>query len=138
MFGRVEFPPIGELPYFLTLGPHGFYWFSLERQRAQVVTVDEAEPPPHLLRQNWEELLKADERQAIEAALPAFLAKQRWFSGKARSLRGVTITEVMPIKRNPPSIYLALASMQYSDGTPETQVLTAGPRHRRRRRPAPS
>ena len=30
LFGSSEFPPIGDPPYFLTLGPHGFYWFSLE------------------------------------------------------------------------------------------------------------
>jgi maltose alpha-D-glucosyltransferase/alpha-amylase len=27
--GRVHFPPIGELPYFVTLAPHGYYWFNL-------------------------------------------------------------------------------------------------------------
>ena len=30
MFGRVEFPRIEDRPLFLTLGPHGFIWFSLE------------------------------------------------------------------------------------------------------------
>ena len=30
MLGRVHFPRIGELPYLLTLGPHGFYWFTLD------------------------------------------------------------------------------------------------------------
>ncbi len=30
LFGSVRFPTIGELPYFLTLGPHSFYWFRLE------------------------------------------------------------------------------------------------------------
>jgi maltose alpha-D-glucosyltransferase/alpha-amylase len=30
MFGRSHFPPIGELPYLLTLAPRGFYWFLLE------------------------------------------------------------------------------------------------------------
>jgi maltose alpha-D-glucosyltransferase/alpha-amylase len=29
LFGRVPFPLIGELPYFVTLPPYGFYWFSL-------------------------------------------------------------------------------------------------------------
>ncbi|CAN5182094.1 hypothetical protein BH18ACT4_BH18ACT4_04730 [soil metagenome] len=29
LVGRVPFPPIGELPYFITLPPYGFYWFSL-------------------------------------------------------------------------------------------------------------
>ena len=28
------FPPIGEQPYFLTLGPHGFYWFRLQAASA--------------------------------------------------------------------------------------------------------
>ena len=27
--GRVPFPPIGDLPYFVTLLPYGFYWFTL-------------------------------------------------------------------------------------------------------------
>jgi maltose alpha-D-glucosyltransferase/alpha-amylase len=29
LLGRVPFPRIGELPYFVTLGPYSFYWFSL-------------------------------------------------------------------------------------------------------------
>ncbi len=29
LFGRVPFPPVGELPYLLTLAGHGFYWFEL-------------------------------------------------------------------------------------------------------------
>jgi maltose alpha-D-glucosyltransferase / alpha-amylase len=29
LLGRTPFPPIGELPYFVTLPPYGFYWFGL-------------------------------------------------------------------------------------------------------------
>jgi maltose alpha-D-glucosyltransferase/alpha-amylase len=29
MLGRSSFPPIGELPYLLTLAPRGFFWFQL-------------------------------------------------------------------------------------------------------------
>ncbi len=29
LMGRVPFPSIGELPYFITLGGYSFYWFSL-------------------------------------------------------------------------------------------------------------
>lgn len=28
-WGLIPFPPVGELPYLLTLGPHNFYWFRL-------------------------------------------------------------------------------------------------------------
>ena len=31
LFGRMKFPAITEAPYLLTLGPHNFYWFSLEQ-----------------------------------------------------------------------------------------------------------
>ena len=37
LWSKSHFPRIGELPYLLTLGPHGFYWFRLEPPR------DEAE-----------------------------------------------------------------------------------------------
>jgi maltose alpha-D-glucosyltransferase/alpha-amylase len=30
LIGGVRFPPVGNLPYFITLGPHSFYWFRLE------------------------------------------------------------------------------------------------------------
>jgi maltose alpha-D-glucosyltransferase/alpha-amylase len=31
MLGGTRFPPVGRAPYFLSLGPHNFYWFKLER-----------------------------------------------------------------------------------------------------------
>jgi len=34
--GGVTFPPIGELPYLLTLPGHGFYWFQLPESREDV------------------------------------------------------------------------------------------------------
>jgi len=34
MLGYTEFPPIGTTPYFLTLGPYGFYWFELQHSRS--------------------------------------------------------------------------------------------------------
>jgi len=40
LFGDVVFPPIGELPYLVTLGPHGFYWFRLVPPGADI-------PQPH-------------------------------------------------------------------------------------------
>jgi maltose alpha-D-glucosyltransferase / alpha-amylase len=34
MLGYTELPPIGTAPYFLTLGPYGFYWFELQHPRS--------------------------------------------------------------------------------------------------------
>ena len=35
MFGRSRFPRIGELPYLLTLGPRGFFWFQLRKDEEE-------------------------------------------------------------------------------------------------------
>ncbi|HMF19108.1 MAG TPA: alpha-glucosidase C-terminal domain-containing protein, partial [Gemmataceae bacterium] len=31
LLGNHEFPPIGDQPYFLSLNPHSFFWFRLEK-----------------------------------------------------------------------------------------------------------
>ena len=36
MLGLTEFPRIGELPYFLTLGGYAFYWFRLQQAAAPI------------------------------------------------------------------------------------------------------
>lgn len=35
-FGGATLPPIERRPYFLTLGPHGFYWFVLKRPEGEI------------------------------------------------------------------------------------------------------
>ena len=49
LFGRNEFPAIGELPYLLTIGSHGFYWFQLKRSRGAEREARSV-PIPKLLR----------------------------------------------------------------------------------------
>jgi maltose alpha-D-glucosyltransferase/alpha-amylase len=35
LLGNHAFPPVGERPYFLSLGPHSFFWFRLDQPAAQ-------------------------------------------------------------------------------------------------------
>ena len=51
LLGNHEFPRIGERPYFLSLAPHSFYWFRLDRQQETEVVltagaVDTTRPLP--------------------------------------------------------------------------------------------
>ncbi|GLU46679.1 trehalose synthase [Nocardiopsis ansamitocini] len=43
--GGVQFPPIGELPYLLTLPGHGFYWFQLPPVADEGQSAKEQETP---------------------------------------------------------------------------------------------
>jgi maltose alpha-D-glucosyltransferase / alpha-amylase len=43
LMGNTIFPAIGELPYFLTFAPHGFYWFRLVAQKDESAAVKQNE-----------------------------------------------------------------------------------------------
>jgi maltose alpha-D-glucosyltransferase/alpha-amylase len=39
LLGNHAFPPVTTQPYFLSLGPHSFYWFRLDREPPQPISV---------------------------------------------------------------------------------------------------
>src|SRR5262249_55536291 len=77
LFGHTRFPAIGELPYFLTLGPYSFYWFSLVPAEP-VVAETPKRIPTCRVGSSWAEALEGTSQSTVENALPDFLAKQRW------------------------------------------------------------
>src|SRR5258705_1370667 len=88
LLGRSAFPPIGDLPYLLTLPSYGVFWFILPEQ-ADAPRWHEAVPEPLpefttlVMRDSWESLLSGREAQElINNVLPSFISKQRWFGAK--------------------------------------------------------
>ncbi len=101
LFGQNPFPPIGDLPYLLTLGPHAFYWFGLQPAAAEGTTAalleTAARSPVLRTSGDWRALVLGRERPALEAALQAALPAQRWFSTKGSSIKAVAITDAVPL-----------------------------------------
>jgi maltose alpha-D-glucosyltransferase/alpha-amylase len=125
LFGRTAFPPIGDLPYLLTLGPHSFYWFALERpqsDRATGVAADEPEPLRLRVAGDWESVFEGDAGAALGAALPGLLRSRRWFGGKALDVKSATVTAAIPFVHEAGSACFALVRVEYLHGAPETYV----------------
>jgi maltose alpha-D-glucosyltransferase/alpha-amylase len=102
LLGRTSFPPVGDLPYLLTIPAHGFYWFRLSSDaeppswHTQMIVPDEA---PILVlfdgwlsffrdkvvpwRMNMAEKLRA---QLETEVLPQFIASQRWYAAKGERI----------------------------------------------------
>jgi maltose alpha-D-glucosyltransferase/alpha-amylase len=105
LFGRSEFPRIGDLPYLLTLQGHSFFWFVLapvDETQAQAATGPSAMPEfiTLVLPHGWSDLLDRHNRPQVEAeVLPGFLAVQRWFAGKGRRLLGATVVDRAELPR---------------------------------------
>jgi maltose alpha-D-glucosyltransferase/alpha-amylase len=103
MLGRTAFPPIGELPYLLTLPGYGFYWFRLtvdaEPPRWHEAHTMLEDQPVLVLFDGWSSLFRERvmpwrigmaERLRLQfetEALPRYIEAQRWYATK-----GTTIT----------------------------------------------
>jgi maltose alpha-D-glucosyltransferase/alpha-amylase len=104
LFGQTVFPQIGELPYFITLPGHGFYWFRLADKNDPAVENEIAiQALPELMTlvvpRGWSSLLTGESRQLLlNRALPDFLAAQRWFAGKDARLIGVNIDTAVELR----------------------------------------
>ncbi len=57
----------------------------------------------------------------LPSALPEFLLQQRWFGGKARAIRSVRISDVVPF--DDLASYLILARIDYAEGSAETYAI---------------
>jgi maltose alpha-D-glucosyltransferase/alpha-amylase len=126
LFGRVEFPTIGEAPYTLSLGPHGFFWFSFEAQRsaAEVTTAPDALRAPRTLAAggSLQAVLAAPARARLEALLPDHVRPRRWFTGRGQQVKAARIVDVLPLGPSQDAALL-LVEVSYFAEEPETYVL---------------
>jgi maltose alpha-D-glucosyltransferase/alpha-amylase len=127
LFGRSEFPAITANPYFFSLGPHAFYWFSLEAKAVlpAMVPVSElkATLPVLAVDGGWQNMLTSKSRAALETMLPDYLKLQRWFAGRNRTIRAVTIREIIPVSENGGHSCLTLLQVDYSEGDSDCYTL---------------
>src|SRR5689334_13192105 len=67
MFGRAEFPVIGDGSYGITLGAHNFYWFALESRPAVTESISIGSGPEQAPVILVDSLLTVYEGRALEA-----------------------------------------------------------------------
>src|SRR6267143_887469 len=127
LFGSTELPVIGKTPYFLTLGPHSFFWFSLQPRQAAVVSSDGAVPaavlPEIKVTGGWDSVLFGSAKERLEGVLLAYIRQRRWFAGKARRLKSASIVDAIEVPGIDRSAYLLTVQVSYAEGDPETYLL---------------
>src|SRR6266849_126622 len=104
IMGQEPFPPIGKLPYLLTLPGHGYFAFRLSKDAKPPAWHEERLPPARLpvlvLSSRWQELvdsggdheladlfMNTSRERLREDVLVPFLRKCRWFAAKAERVR---------------------------------------------------
>ncbi|MCI0459137.1 MAG: putative maltokinase, partial [Gemmataceae bacterium] len=132
LFSRNLFPPIGRLPYLLTLGPHSFYWFTLESSRRPdrlTLTGSPEELPELTVKGTWEELFRSPGRGRLEEVLPGYLRRQPWVinGGKVKSATVQEVFRLRYLRDSQPGreglTFIAMVGTEFTEGEPRTYVL---------------
>src|SRR5262249_37818617 len=119
-----QFPPIGETPYFLTLGPHAFYWFELKSVAVVYQQTTGAKVPLQVTVQtSWTNVFSGKARLRLEDRLIGYIQGQRWFGGKGREIKSATFVETVPISFDSVKACLTQVQVEYTEEEPEIYVL---------------
>jgi len=127
VFGRTRFPPVGRLPYLLTLNPYAFFWFDLSRRSTPLEYDDQAEVPIIKVSEPWPGMIRGRSKKKFETALPEILQRRRWFSGKGRDIDEARVAEVVPFQVETEwgraDVLLTFLEVTYDKADPDTFVL---------------
>ncbi len=130
LFGRTRFPMIGDLPYLLTLGPYGFYWFRLEWPKGEESRREPDDLPLVRVAGDWQAAFRRPALERTCDALAAYLVNQVWYHSSDRTLRAVELRELAPsvaVDDDGTTYAVAIVRAHFTDGEPELyQVTPAG------------
>ncbi len=127
LFSSNEMPVVGDAPYFLTMGPHSFYWFSLQPRSAPAIQSDGAGLanmlPEIRVEGSWESALTGTAKERLESILSGYIRQRRWFAGKARRVKSAQISDVVSVPGAADGADLASVVVVYAEGDPDTYQL---------------
>jgi maltose alpha-D-glucosyltransferase / alpha-amylase len=111
LFGKTRFPTVREIPYLLTLGPHGFYWFGLEKP-ALDAGPQSTRPVPTFESTDIASLVRDPD---FESVLLMYLSDKTWFGGSGRVYRAASVSETLSFGEGPGATQVILIRAECSD-----------------------
>jgi maltose alpha-D-glucosyltransferase/alpha-amylase len=128
LLGRTAFPPVGDLPYLLTLPAYGFYWFRLatdvEVPHWHEERVAREDLPMLVLFDGWTSFWRDKvvpwrigmaEKLRLrleEEVLPRYIEGQRWYTAKGEPAKPARVDDHALWKAGDSSWLLALARVE--------------------------
>jgi maltose alpha-D-glucosyltransferase/alpha-amylase len=135
LFGGESFPPVGKLPYLLTLPGHGYMAFRLATDAKPPGWHEERLPPRHLpvmvLAPGWEQaidrgtqpfdfiFMHVTHEQLRDKVLLPYLRGRRWFAAKNEKISDLRVQKVAPWKGKADLWRIAFVEAVIEGGSPQ-------------------
>jgi maltose alpha-D-glucosyltransferase/alpha-amylase len=124
VFSQNRFPDVGEEPYRLTLGPYGFLWMSLSREREALRLGGGGETVELSVEGSWIRVLRGEARKKLEKEiLPAYLVSRSWYADGERHLRRLRIAEELHLSQKEDGPLLLILEVEYGNDPTQLYLL---------------
>ena len=122
MLGRTDFPAIEDEPYRLSLGPYGYYWFSIPHD----VDGNGSDVDVLSLHGPLEEAFADD--GPFPSILGRYLQRQSWFQGRPPRRSQVSVRDLIPITEGEEeaTMWLALVSITHATAPDDVYLVPVG------------
>ncbi|HKJ42603.1 MAG TPA: maltose alpha-D-glucosyltransferase, partial [Sunxiuqinia sp.] len=123
VFSKNEFNEIGKEPYIFPLQHKNYFWFELKKPHE-----DEEfgglspETGIELSSKEWN-TMNDNVQKVLSKLLVAYVNRSRWFRGKAKKIREVELTAVLPFTGEELKSYLLILEIHYLQAKDELYII---------------
>ncbi len=121
LFGGNAFPEITDQPYRLTLSPHTFFWFSLKHKQEPVKNEETFDTLT--LNVTWDKLFARGLNEQLAGVLSKYISHCRWFAGKGKTIRGVSLVDYDSVPAGDQKVHLLLIQVTFTSGPRQVYFL---------------
>ena len=123
VFSRNKFTPIGEDIYMFPLQFKNYFWFELRpTDEDQKPGTLELEQQLSFTARQWNQM-NEPVRESLQRLLTKYIGKSRWFRGKAKKPKELTILDTIPVNDGALTSHLMIIEIKYIEGKDEYYVI---------------
>lgn len=121
VFSRQRFPQIKDVPYTLSLTPHGYLIFNLIMEDAEL-GLGPVKPPVYYGHGNGR-FLDDQAKRDLQDAIPSYLRRRGWLEDWGRTVENSQILEALPMGGKDAPGWLIILELNYSDGRTDVRSM---------------
>ncbi len=123
VFSQNDFSTIGTEPYIFPLQFKNYFWFELKKKEEEEFADSLSSDPRLILTSGkWNEM-QPETKAKLRKLFLNYVRKSRWFRGKAKKIKNVEITDVVPLSKGSLKSYVFLIETDYIEAKNEKYVV---------------
>ncbi len=124
VFSQNDFPRVKEEDYTIYIGGNDYYWFTLRAPEPYADPESQSRLPELVISsRDWSGFTDTLKEGLEGQVLEKYLTTARWYREKTRKIRGIEVTDRIPIGTGDEKTWLITVNLDFTDDKTDTYVM---------------